>query len=117
MDTEALKTIVIEALEDRKAVDIRCLDVRALSNVTDCMVIASGTSRRHVKSLAENVVVCIKKQGVMPLGMEGEDQAEWVLVDLGDVVVNVMMPDTRLFYDLERLWQAPQNAEREDEQA
>ena len=80
------------------------IDVRALSNVMDFLVICSGTSNRHVKALAENVVVKAKAAGFMPVGIEGEAVGEWVLVDLGDVVVHVMLPGTRDFYDLERLW-------------
>lgn len=107
MQADQLKDIVIDALEDGKALNIQCLDVRDRSNVTDYMLIASGTSRRHVNSVAENVVMKVKEQGLLPLGLEGQDAAEWILVDLGDVVVNVMMPDTRLFYDLEKLWTLP----------
>ena len=110
MKAEQLTALVTEALDDLKAVNVVCLDVKELSSITDFMVIASGTSRRHVSSLAENVVLKAKHQGVMPLGTEGETEGEWILVDLGDVVVNVMMPDTRLLYDLEKLW-APVFAE------
>lgn len=111
MQADQLKDIVIDALEDVKAVNIQCLDVRDRSNVTDYMIIASGTSRRHVNSVAENVVTKVKEQGVLPLGQEGQDASEWILVDLGDVVVNVMMPDTRLFYDLEKLWTVPDQSQ------
>lgn len=104
MQSEQLLKLVIDALEDRKGVDIHAIDMKGKSNITDVMVIASGTSSRHVKSLAENVVEEAKKQGCRPLGVEGEQQGEWVLVDLGDVVVHVMQPQVRDFYGLERLW-------------
>ncbi|MFT5888112.1 MAG: ribosome-associated protein [Zhongshania sp.] len=107
MDVEQLKKVVINALEDVKGRDIVVLDVRGLSSVTDYMVMCSGTSNRHVKSLADNVWVEVKKRGEVPLGMEGQDTGDWVLVDLGDVMVHVMLPEARLFYDLERLWQVP----------
>ncbi len=107
MDAEQLKKLVIDSLEDVKGRDIVALDVRDMSGVTDFMVVCSGTSNRHVKSLADNVWVEVKKRGIVPLGMEGESTGDWVLVDLGDVVVHVMLPEARLFYDLERLWQVP----------
>ena len=92
------------ALEDLKAVDPVVLDVRELSSVMDWLIVASGTSNRHVKSLADNVMMKAKEQGVRPLGVEGERVGEWVLVDFGDVVVHVMQPAARSFYGLERLW-------------
>ena len=92
------------ALEELKAKDVVQIDVRGKSSVADFMLIASGTSSRHVKSIAEEVVRFAKNLGVMPLGMEGEREAEWVLVDLGDVIVHVMLPRVREFYALERLW-------------
>lgn len=101
---ERLLDIVLTALDDMKGVDVRVIDVRGLTSITDRMVIVSGTSTRHVKALAENVVLRAKEQGFMPLGVEGEDTAEWVLVDLVDVVVHVMMPEIRNFYALEKLW-------------
>lgn len=101
---EALLAIVVAALEDLKGVDIRVIDVRNLTSITDRMVIASGTSTRHVKALADNVALKAKQQGYPPLGIEGSQVAEWVLIDLGDVVVHVMMPETRAFYGLEKLW-------------
>ena len=105
MQTDELRHLARKALEDLKAEDIIEMDVRDKTSVTDFIVVASGTSNRHVKSIANNVVVEAKHAGVQPLGVEGEDQAEWVLVDLGDVVVHVMQPQVREFYDLESLWQ------------
>ena len=99
-----IKDIVINALEDLKANDLAVLSVAEASSVTDWMVIASGTSNRHVKSLAENVELEAKNQGFRPIGVEGNDSAEWILVDFGDVIVHVMLPATRAFYDLESLW-------------
>jgi ribosome-associated protein len=93
-----------DALDDLKALEPVVLDVSSLSSVMDWMVVASGTSSRHVKSLADNVLMKAKEQGIRPLGIEGERVGEWVLVDFGDVVVHVMQPAIRSFYDLERLW-------------
>ena len=101
---DALLELVVAALEDLKGVDIRVIDVRDLTSITDRMVVASGTSTRHVKALADNVALKAKEQGYLPLGVEGAQTAEWVLLDLGDVVVHVMLPDTRAFYGLEKLW-------------
>ena len=100
---DLLKT-VRAALVELKAKDAVEIDVRGKSSVTDFMVVASGTSTRHVKSIANEVVVFAKKLDIMPLGVEGEREAEWVLVDLGDVIVHVMLPRVREFYALERLW-------------
>ena len=102
--TEQLKQWVIGALEDLKAQDIQVLDVRGMTSITDLMIVASGTSDRHIKALADNVVENVKKRGVMPIGVEGETSREWVLVDLGDVILHVMHPQTRAFYNLEKLW-------------
>jgi ribosome-associated protein len=104
MQTDELKTIALQALEDLKGLDIVEYDVREMTSVTDVMIIASGTSDRHVKSLADAVVMACKKSGVPPMGVEGEREGEWVLVDLGDVVVHVMQPRIREFYALEKLW-------------
>jgi ribosome-associated protein len=111
---EKLLEAVHGAVEELKAKDIVEIDVRGKSSVTDFMVVASGTSSRHVKSIADEVVRFAKKLDVQPLGVEGETEAEWVLVDLGDVVVHVMLPRVREFYALERLStvgdQPPENA-------
>ena len=104
MQTEQLIAIVREALDDVKARDIDVIDVRGKSSITDFMLIASGTSKRHVVSLAQAVVDKVKQAGEEPLGTEGQTDGDWVLVDLGELVVHVMMPDARSYYDLERLW-------------
>lgn len=106
-ETQQLVDISIAALEDLKAKDTLVLDVRPLTSLADVMIITSGTSSRHVKSLADNVVEQVKKAGLRPLGMEGEREGDWILVDLAGVIVHVMQPTTRAFYDLERLWTAP----------
>lgn len=106
MNAEQVKDLALKALEDLKAVNVVVIDVRGKSAFTDFMIIASGNSDRHVKSLAGNVVVEAKKAGVMPLGVEGEQGGEWVLVDLADVLVHVMLPRVRDFYQLEKLWSA-----------
>ena len=105
LTSEEVAKLAIAALEDVKAQDIVSINVREKTSVTDFMVIASGSSSRHVKSLADNVLEKVKEQGVRPLGSEGLDTGEWALLDLGDVVVHVMLPTARQFYDLERLWQ------------
>lgn len=110
MEVEQLKSVILNALDDVKAKDVTVIDVRDRTSVTDYMVIASGTSNRHVKSLADNVVLEAKKHGQRPLGAEGEPGSDWILVDLGEVVVHVMLPATREFYDLERFWRESPDA-------
>jgi ribosome-associated protein len=102
--SENLRDVALAALDEIKAIDVRVLDVRPLTDITDFMIIASGRSNRQVRALADEVVAEATLRGVRPLGVEGHEQAEWVLVDLGDVVVHVMQPATRDFYQLERLW-------------
>ncbi len=110
MHNEELVKVAIAALEDLKGQEITTIDVRGKTSITDFMVIASGTSGRHVKSMAENVLEKVKEKGVRPLGSEGLDGGEWALLDLGDVVVHVMQVATRQFYDLERLWQGAEQS-------
>ncbi len=100
----ALVDLVVAALEDLKAQNVTVLDVRGLTDVTDTIVVASGTSDRHVKSLAGSVYEKAKAGGFPPIGMEGEQEGEWVLVDLQDAIVHVMLPRVREFYGLEKLW-------------
>jgi ribosome-associated protein len=104
MEPEQLKDLVVAALQDLKGVDLKVLDVRGMTAITDFMVVVSGTSDRHVKSLARNVLDTARERGVKPFGVEGEQAGEWVLVDLRDVVVHVMRPQMRDFYNLEKLW-------------
>ena len=104
MNSEQLCTLVVAALEDVKAQDITVLDVRNMTAVTDYMVVASGTSNRHVKALAETVAEKAKAAGNRPIGVEGEEGGEWVLLDLQDALVHVMLPKVREFYNLEKLW-------------
>lgn len=104
MNTEELQAFIIKTLEDYKAVDITTLDVRSMTDIADAMIICSGTSKRHLQTLAEQLVVGAKEHGLTPNGVEGEKEGEWVLVDLTDVIVHIMMPATRNFYSLEKLW-------------
>lgn len=104
MNSEQLRDLAIEALEDIKGIDIRVYDVVNKTSVTDILVFASGQTSRQVKALANSVVDKVKKANIPPLGMEGDDNGEWVLVDLGDVVVHIMQPSIREFYNLEKLW-------------
>lgn len=106
LNTAELEELVVSALEDFKALDIIVIDVSGQSPLTERMVIASGNSTRHVKSMAENLVVKSKEKGNPPLGIEGQQEGEWVLVDLNDVIVHLMLPQTRAFYNLEKLWEA-----------
>ena len=102
-----LTEIVVNALEDVKALDIALIDVRGLTDIMDTMVVASGNSSRQVKALANNLVVDAKRAGYTPIGVEGDDTSEWILVDFGDLVAHIMLPATRQLYDLERLWTLP----------
>lgn len=107
--------IAVEAIEELKGRDVRFLDVRPLTPLTDYMLIVTGTSNRHVKSIADNLVMKAKQSGYQPSGVEGLDQAEWVLVDLGGVVVHIMQAQTRAFYQLEKLWMNDGEADPSEE--
>ena len=100
----SLKTVIAGALADMKALEVRILDVRGLTDIADFMVIASGTSDRHVRSVAQRVVEKVKEAGYRPLGIEGQQDGDWVLIDLSEVIVHVMLPRVREFYGLEKLW-------------
>ena len=117
MESEALKKLVIEALENVKGIDIRALDVRDKTTITDVMVIASGNSNRQVKALADSVIEHCKQAGASIYGSEGIDTGEWALVDLGDVVVHIMQPSIRDFYNLEKLWGDESPASVQDKKA
>ena len=104
MGSEKLSELVVKALEDVQADNIQVLDVREMTTITDYMIIASGRSNRQVKAMADKVIEAAETSGIKPLGVEGQERSEWVLIDLGDVVVHAMQPDTRDFYQLEKLW-------------
>lgn len=105
MQPEQVKTIALNALNDLKAIDVTCIDVRGLTSITDMMIVCTGRSNRHVKSLAESVVTAAKQNKLSYIKMEGEKEAEWIIVDLADVVVHIMQPAAREFYRLEDLWE------------
>lgn len=112
-----LEELVLRALSDMKAVNVRVMDVRGLTDVADTMIIASGNSDRHVRSIADLVIERAKQAGRRPMGTEGKNDAEWVLVDLQDVLVHVMLPRVREFYALEQLWEAPVVARAQEKPA
>ncbi len=113
--TEKIQQLAIDALNDLKALDLVILDVREMTTIADVMIICSGRSSRHVKSLAENVVKKAKESGISYIRTEGESEGEWVIVDLADVIVHVMQPNIREFYNLEDLWE-PVKELREQQQ-
>ena len=104
MVADKLKHLVTDALDDLKGQNMSCLDVRELTDMIDYMIIVSGTSDRHVRALVDNVIHRCKEKSIKPLGVEGMQPGDWVLIDLTDLVVHVMLPAAREFYDLERLW-------------
>lgn len=106
MSTDQLLKLVLTTLDDSKGYNIKAIDVQDKTSVTDYMVFATGTSERHVKALADHVVEKVKEHHFKPLGVEGGQASDWILVDLGDVIVHVMLAQTREFYQLEKLWGA-----------
>ncbi len=108
VNTSDLNDIVLAAVDDRKGVDPVALDVSALTELTDSMVIVTGTSNRHVKAIVDNVLLEARRSGAEVLGTEGREGSDWVLIDLADVVVHVMSTEARSFYELERLWEQPE---------
>ena len=106
MQTAELVSFVQDKIDDMKGRDIVVLDVRGKSSVTEFMIVCSGTSNRHTKSIADYVAAEVKKAGINALGIEGQSSGEWVLLDLDDVVVHVMLEESRSFYQLEKLWGA-----------
>ncbi len=111
---QTLSDWTVNELEEMKAKNLKILDVTDLTTITDTMVIASGTSTRHVKAMANSLISAAKKSGHKPIGIEGERQGDWVLVDLGDVIAHIMIPETRDFYQLEKLWSFSDNSSEKD---
>lgn len=107
-----LEKSLTSTLEDAKAEDILTLDVRHLTSITDKMMICTGTSRRHIQAIGEHAVITAKKMGFQPLGVEGTDSAEWILIDLGPLVLHIMLPELRQFYSLEKLWTMTESARK-----
>ncbi len=115
LDSKRLSQMIIEALDDMKGQSISCINVSKLTEITDYMVIATGRSNTHIKALADEVTTKVKEAGVEVVGVEGKMQSEWVLVDVGDVVVHIMMAPVRALYNLEDLWSFQQDrSEAED---
>lgn len=104
MQAQATQKLIYETLLDSKGQDIRVLDVRKVTDFTDYMIIASGTSNRHVISMGDRIIDALRTHSRRPIGIEGQDPGDWVLIDFGDVVVHLMRPQTRDFYNLEKLW-------------
>jgi ribosome-associated protein len=113
MQANELQQRIHDLLDDAKAQNIVVLDVHKISSIADYMIIATGTSTRHVSAVADNLIDSLKKDGIRAWGIEGQDTGEWVLVDFGDVIVHIMQAETRDFYQLEKLWSGTEAAEKE----
>lgn len=112
MQSEDMLSLAQNSLGDNKARDVQTLDVRKLTSIADYLIVASGTSRRHVQSVSEHVIEAAKLAGQKPIGVEGKESGEWILIDLTDVIVHVMQPSTRAFYKLEDLWSVGSGADK-----
>lgn len=112
MELEQLVALTRESLDEMKATDIQVIDIQGKSSMTDFVMLACGTSTRHVKSIANNVQVRAKEAGEEPLGSEGEREGEWCLVDLNSIIVHVMLPEVRDYYKLEKIWERPEVVEK-----
>ena len=112
MELDKLVEVATQALDDMKAEDIQVIDITGKSSMCDVIILASGSSTRHVKSLANAVSVNAKEAGEEPMGSEGETEGEWVLVDLNAVIVHIMLPDVREYYKLEKMWERPEAVEK-----
>ena len=112
MELDKLVELARKALDDMKGIDIQVIDIQGKSSMTDFIILASGSSSRHVKSLANGVAVAVKEAGEEPMGTEGVGEGEWVLVDLNSVIVHVMLPDVREYYKLEKMWERPEAVEK-----
>ncbi len=116
MNSEAVIEMAVKVLEDMKGIDLTVIDIVGKSSIADAMIVVTGTSQRHVRSMAETVRLTAKDAGHPPLGVEGGDSSDWVLVDLGDVIVHVMTEEKREFYSLEKLWSVgPADADKESD--
>ncbi len=109
MIKQKINDIATDTLVELKAADIKVIDVRSMTAITDTMIVASGRSTRHVKSIAQNLMRKIKQNNYELVGIEGEHSAEWILVDFGDLVAHIMLPEIRSFYSLEKLWTIERN--------
>ncbi len=112
MKTLELAKLIIHTLDDNKAIDITELDVTKLTDVTDRLIICSALSSRHAAAMADKLIDVVKNKGVRPSHVEGETEGEWVLIDLQDIVVHIMLPETRDFYSLEKLWTMTESARK-----
>lgn len=110
MNNSELEKIVLDSLDDMQAKDVINLDVRPLTSITDTMIICNGTSKRHVRSIADHIIEAVKQENLRPLNVEGHDYGEWILIDIGNLVVHIMLPQIREFYSLEKLWATTESA-------